>query len=107
MGPPVNPTDTPTTTTTTTTTPVLTMTATKINDDLKETSTTSNITAVPSFQLRSTAVYSPPHGDRIQSGRSELMDTDTSHFKYYLPDTRLNQSVRTCVYTLQYPKKIT
>jgi hypothetical protein len=88
MGPPVTTTDTPSLTTT-----ILTMTTARINGDQKEASDPSNIAALPSFQLRSTAVYSPPHGDRILPGRSALIDTDTSVFKYYLPDTRLKRPV--------------
>jgi len=92
MKPPVTSTDTPSTVATT-----LTMTTAKINNDQKETSDLSNIVAIPSFQLRSTAVYSPPHGDRVLPGRRELTDTDISNFKYYLPANRSQsqQTVRT------------
>jgi hypothetical protein len=92
MKPPVTSTDTPSTVATT-----LTMTTAKINNDQKETSDLSNIVAIPSFQLRSTAVYSPPHGDRVLSGRHESTDTDISNFKYYLPANRSQsqQTVRT------------
>jgi len=83
MKPPVTSTDTPSAVTTT-----------KIGNDQKETSDRSNIVAIPTFQLRSTAVYSPPHGDRVLSGRRELTDTDISNFKYYLPANR-SQSQQT------------
>ncbi len=93
MGPPVTSADTPSTTTTT-----LTTTIARIGNEEKDTSDTSNITAMPSYQLRSTAVYSPPHGDRVLSGRSELMNTDTTTFKYYLPDNRPKQMVKNSFY---------
>jgi hypothetical protein len=88
MGPPVTSTDTPSTMTTT-----LTMTTARIGRAPKETPDTSDITVMPSYQLRSTAVYSPPHGDRVLSGRSELVNTDTTVFKYYVPDNRSKQLV--------------
>ena len=52
------------------------------------------IRAPASFQLRSTAVYSPPHGDRFLPGR-QLNDhsKDKINFKYYFPDQQRNQSV--------------
>lgn len=86
----------PSVTTTITSSPetsTVTMTTAKIDDDRKEISNISDITALPSFQLRSTAVYSPPHGDRIPSGRNELINTDTSIFKYYLPENRSKRAV--------------
>jgi hypothetical protein len=87
MGPPITTTDiiSPTTTT-------LTMTTAKIGGDSKEVSDLSNVVAIPTFQLRSTAIYSPPHGDRVLPGRNELINTDTSVFKYYLPEYRLKQT---------------
>ncbi|CAF0763301.1 unnamed protein product [Rotaria sordida] len=88
MSPPVTNTDALSTTTTT-----LTMTTAKINTETKEINNASNITVMPSFQLRSTAIYSPPHGDRILSGRNELINTDVSNFKYYIPDNRAKQTV--------------
>jgi len=88
MGPPVTTTDTPSRTTST-----LTMTTAKIGDDQREATDLLNITAIPSYQLRSTAVYSPPHGDRFLSGRNELVNTDTSVFKYYLPANRSEKTV--------------
>jgi hypothetical protein len=69
------------------------MTTAKIDENRKEVSDPLDITAVPSFPLRSTAVYSPPHGDRIPSGRNELINTDTSIFKYYLPENRSKRMV--------------
>jgi hypothetical protein len=88
MSPPVT-----TTITSSPTTPTVTMTSARIDDDRKEISDPSDIIAVPSFPLRSTAVYSPPHGDRIPSGRNELINTDTSIFKYYLPENRSKRTV--------------
>jgi hypothetical protein len=69
------------------------MTTASIASEPKEVSNLSSITAIPTFQLRSTAVYSPPHGDRILSGRNELINTDTSVFKYYLPENRSKPTV--------------
>ena len=63
MRPSVTITDTSTPTTST-----LTMTMARIASDPKEVSDPTGITAIPSFPLRSTAVYSPPHGDRILPG---------------------------------------
>ncbi|CAF0793063.1 unnamed protein product [Adineta steineri] len=87
MKPPVTTTDISTTMTTT-----LTTTTANINNDQKETPDETNVIAMPSFHLRSTAIYSPPHGDRVLSGRRELTNTDISNYKYYRPDDRSNQS---------------
>ncbi|CAF3504291.1 unnamed protein product [Rotaria sp. Silwood1] len=77
-----------------TTTTSLTMTTAQMStNNQKDISDASNITAMPSFQLRSTAIYSPPHGDRVLSGRNELINTDVSNFKYYIPDNRSKQPV--------------
>jgi hypothetical protein len=93
MGPAVTTTDTLSRTTST-----LTMTTATIGGDQREATDVSNIAAIPSYQLRSTAVYSPPHGDRIQSGRNELINTDTSVFKYYRPENRSEKTVRNCFF---------
>jgi len=71
----------------------LSMTTARIASELKESTTMSDIIVVPTYQMRSTAVYSPPHGDRIQPGRHELMDTNTINFKYYTPENRSNKTV--------------
>ncbi|CAF2473024.1 unnamed protein product [Rotaria sp. Silwood2] len=88
LSPQVTSTDTSSVTTT-----ALTMTTAKTSNDQKEIYDASNITVMPSFQLRSTAIYSPPHGDRVLSGRNELINTDVSNFKYYIPDNRTKQTV--------------
>ena len=97
--------DTITTTTTTSTTAIPTplMTRTKINSKQNDASETK-VVAVPSYQLRSTAVYSPPHGDRILSGRNELISTDISNFKYYLPDNQPKVEVRWYCFVIIYLK---
>lgn len=103
LNPPVTTTETasvttaPLTTTVplTTTTPLTTSTA-KIDSNLKETSDPANLTVAPTYQLRSTAVYSPPHGDRILPGRNELINADTSNFKYYDPNNKPKQTVKSC-----------
>jgi len=97
MSPPVTTTDTFSPTTTT-----LTMTTAKIGDDSKEASDVPHIAAVPSFSLRSTAIYSPPHGDRVPSGRNELIKTDTSIFKYYLPENRSKPMVNNRSFFCKY-----
>ena len=51
------------------------------------------ITAPPTYQLRSTAIYSPPHGDRILPGRLPYSDEITWNFKYYHPDQRAEETV--------------
>ena len=51
---------------------------------------------MPSFQLRSTAVYSPPDDDRFLSGRQELITTNVSNGKHYTPDDRLQKTVINC-----------
>lgn len=91
MGSPITTTDPFSQTTTT-----LTTTTAKIGGEPTESSDPSNISAIPSYLLRSTAVYSPPHGDRVPSGRSELTNTDTSVFKYYMPENRSKPTVRNC-----------
>lgn len=71
------------------TTPTLTMTTARIPDYTKEDSVVSSITAIPTFQLRSTAIYSPPHGDRFLPGRNPLMDDEIiPAFKYYIPENK-------------------
>lgn len=92
------------------------MTTAKIgDDDQKEISGKSDIVAIPSFQLRSTAVYSPPHGDRVVSGRRDLTEiditnTDISKFKYYFPENRSMPTVRShlflSIYILNFENKI-
>ena len=74
-------------------TPTFTKTFSRMEDDRKAISDPSDIIAVPSYLLRSTAVYSPPHGDRIPSGRNELINTDTTAFKYYFPENRSKLTV--------------
>lgn len=69
------------------TTSTLTLASARIRNDTREVSNLSGIVAIPSYQLRSTAVYSPPHGDRFLPGRNPLSDTETRPaFKYYTPE---------------------
>ena len=76
------------------TTPTLTMTSARIRSDTREVSDLSGIIAIPSFQLRSTAVYSPPHGDRFLPGRNALTDIETTPaFKYYTTEYTLASTV--------------
>jgi hypothetical protein len=107
MNPPVTSTDVPVESTTTTPAPavetamngrkevsdVITIPQVMKSND-KQSSDDLNISVAPSFQLRSTAVYSPPHGDRVLPGRREPVNTDVSNFKYYHPDDRSKQPVR-------------
>lgn len=74
----------------------------KTGGNQNEVSNGSDINAIATFQLRSTAVYSPPHGDRFAAGRNELNNTDTAdfNFKYYVPRNRQEQPVRRCFYSV-------
>ena len=84
MNPPATTTETLSPTTST-----LTMTTVRIPNDTREVSELSSIIAIPSYQLRSTAIYSPPHGDRFLPGRKELMNDETMPaFKYYITENK-------------------
>ncbi|CAF1298561.1 unnamed protein product [Adineta ricciae] len=84
---------TPTTTALTPTTAPLA----KVDESEKkeESKNDNDITVVPTYQLRTTTVHSPPGIERIPSPRRELTNTDVSNFKYYRPDERSRQPVGT------------
>ncbi|UJR30352.1 hypothetical protein I4U23_017887 [Adineta vaga] len=92
MNPTVPNTNTDIVPTETITTTVTTPTIKIPESNTKDTSDDTNISVLPSYQLRSTTTHNPPDIDRAPSFQRELTNTDVSNFKYYHPDERSKQS---------------